>query len=374
MARTKISVLTDPSYLSPHSRNTPCGHTVHPAIADYGDPQCSYCRMVNAMYDNRCSEDTIKARGGTHEWFEKCEWLHEHVAWAKATDTGVTRKSDLAPKKDMHRNNSSHRSAKARLHNVIIDLERMSAEEQAWEVARARLRSCSGNLGEGKKERMEHSATNALSLYHQTVRQGFMSGVEKDCAKFMRKRGRDWQVAADPEYPSSDLEIEPEVAHKRFKPSIVQRNLIAASSVLKVSTEVEPTPRRPKRRRVDDSIAFNEDAYVRSEADIDNLWSAPSFRNVSAPKATSSIQSILCTAARKTKRRRINPRPIDPRPSQPHYTRSLIKSNAPRPSRRWYRTSRAQAAGVYIKGPWAVPDDRVNLDTGGHKFGAKHKQ
>jgi hypothetical protein len=153
MARTKTSVLTDPSYvLSRPGRDKPCGHALHPAVTDYHDPQCPYCRMVNAMIDLRRASDKIKARGGVHEWHEECEYDFQRRVWERAT-TGGSRKLNLTPTRDVHGNNSSYRSAKARLHNFLIILEDISVKEQAWEIelpAKSRLRSAIGRL-EGKE-------------------------------------------------------------------------------------------------------------------------------------------------------------------------------------------------------------------------------
>jgi uncharacterized protein (UPF0335 family) len=194
MARTNISVLTDPSYVpSRPGRGRPCGHALHPAVTDYRDPQCPYCRMVNAMSDLRRASDKPNARGGVHEWHEECEYDFQRRVWERAT-TGGIRKSNLTPTRDIHGNNSSYRSAKARFHNVLMVLEDISVKEQAWEIeppATGRLRSAIGWL-EGKEERIKHIATSALYLYTETVEQGFMSQVEKDCVSFMRKRGKEW--------------------------------------------------------------------------------------------------------------------------------------------------------------------------------------
>jgi hypothetical protein len=200
-----------------------------------------------------------------------------------------------------------------------------------------------------------------------------MSRVEKDCVRFMRKRGRDWEVSTDPDYPSSDSEYEPEDAHKRFKANPAQRNFIVTSSVPEVSANVEDQPRKPKRRRVDYTLAFNEEVYVRSEAEVDEIWPASSTRNVNSLKATSSPASILRTTARTAKPHDIDRRPLDPRPSQPHNTRPLKKLTKPRRSIRWHRGRRAREKGAYSKGLWAVPEDRVNVNTSGYEFRENHK-
>jgi hypothetical protein len=200
-----------------------------------------------------------------------------------------------------------------------------------------------------------------------------MSRVEKDCVRFMRKRGRDWEVSTDPDYPSSDSEYEPEDAHKRFKANPAQRNFIVTSSVPEVSANVEDQPRKPKRRRVDDTLDFNEETYVRSETDVDEIWSASSTQNVNSLKAPSPPPSVLRTTARKAKRCRIDPRPLDSRPSQPHYTRPLKKLAESRRSIRWHRGRRAREKGAYSKALWAVPEDRVNVNTSGYEFRKNQK-
>lgn len=130
MARTKLSVLTDPSYVPSRCRDSPCGHALHPAVSNYRDSQCPYCHMIYAMSDLRKAQDAIKARGGVYEWYEKCEWEHECLKWKRATNGG-SRKSRVVPATDIHGNDSSHLSAKARLHNVLIELGCISVEEKA---------------------------------------------------------------------------------------------------------------------------------------------------------------------------------------------------------------------------------------------------
>jgi hypothetical protein len=289
---------------------------------------------------------------------------------------GGSRRSNLTPTRDIHGNNSSHRLAKVRLHNVLIALEDISVKEQAWEIdhpVRARLRSAIVRL-EGKDQWIKHSATSALFyLYNETVEQGFMSRVEKSCVRFMRKRGRDWKVSADPDYPSSDSECEPEDAHKRFRANPAQRNFIATSNILNVSTDVQDKPRSPKRRRVDDNLAFNEEIYVRSGADVDDIWPASSTRNANSLKPTSSPPSVLHTSVCKAKRRRIDPDLSILAPANP-YTRPLEKLAEPRRSIRWHRGRRARETGVMCsKGLWTVPKNRVNVNTSGYEFGKNYE-
>jgi hypothetical protein len=288
---------------------------------------------------------------------------------------GGSRRSNLTPTRDIPGNNSSHRLAKVRLHNVLIALEDISVKEQAWEIeppARARLRSAIVRL-EGKDQWIKHSATSALYLYNETVERGFMSRVEKNCVRFMRKRGRDWKVSADPDYPSSDSECEPEDAHKRFRANPAQRNFIVASSVPNVSTDVQDKPRSPKRRRVDDTLAFNEEIYVRSGADVDDIWPASSTRNANSLKPTSSPPSVLHTTACKAKRRRIDPDLSILAPANP-YTRPLKKLAEPRRSIRWHRGRRARETGVMCsKRLWTVPKNRVNVNTSGYEFGKNYE-
>jgi hypothetical protein len=127
-----------------------------------------------------------------------------------------------------------------------------------------------------------------------------------------------------------------------------------------------------ERCRVDDTLAFNKEVYVRSEADVDEIWPVSSTPNVNSPKATSPPPSVFRTTARKAKRRRIHPRPLDPRPSQLHYTRPLKKLSNSRRAIRWHRGRRAREKGAYSKGLWAVPEDSVNVNTSGYEFRKHH--
>jgi hypothetical protein len=369
MEGTDLSILTDPSYIPFRRRDTSCGHAIHPAVTDYSNPQCPYCRIVHAMRHVRRSQAVIKRRGGVHEWFERCKEDDDLALWSMTT--GVGQKSRVTAMIDINGNNYSYRSAKVRLHNVLIELEILSVQEKAWKIelaGRTGLQSTS-NKEEQKMERMRNSATMGLFLYRCTVEEGFVNELEKNSMKFMRKRGRDWEVSTDPDYPSSDSEATEVTPPKRFRTNAQQRRFITASSIPEVGADIKDIPQEHKRRRVHNNVTFDEEVYVRSEADVDKIWSASSSRRSDTPNAVSSPSSVSCTGVPHAK-----PIGVNSSPCQAYQTRPLKRlDESRRRSSCWSRRPRARESGLYPKGLWTVSDDCVNVNTSGYRFAKDHE-
>jgi hypothetical protein len=308
--------------------------------------------MDYAMLDVRESQDAIMQSGGADEWYEHCKANSMSTqTWEAATGVG-SRKSSRNIKLDIHGNDPSYRAAKARLHTLAIELGELSVLERAWELEHFTASGSGSNID--KMARMRYSATNAISMFNGAVRQGTLNKVEVSSASFMRKRGRDWEVCTNPDYPSSDSEDD-RYAHKSFTPNDRQRDFIARSEVPTTFHEDKQLPKR-KRRRMDASVSLHPLVYVRSEADVDELRHAASSPTPK-PRPASILRTSTCAR--------------DPRPRRPYYTRPLKKRDgATRPSSQWCRRYIKQ--GYYQPGSWTVPKDKENVDTSGSWLKNKH--
>lgn len=355
-------------------RQRPCGHDLHPAVITnyallYGR-QCSCCRMNAAMYDVRRSQELILSNGGVERWRENCRNSGTSTAMWESTVRGGGGGKHSGRKAiiDIHGNDSSFRSAKKRLHNLAIELEEISVQEKAWELEQSIETGSLSDLL--KMKRMQYSATNAIALYTGAVNQGIFTQLEDDGERFMRKRGREWEISARPDYPESDTEDE-ETRHKFFKTNHVQRDFIdgdwsSAGGMEDEGDEASPSPSQPKRkrRRMDAGVVFNPDTYIRFDADVDSLrFQATGIVEVdggdeqSCPYAPTSIL-------------RTTPLKIDPCPHR-HYRKRALKKHdgALRPSRRWDR--RLNAKG-YRPGLWTVGAESEIVDTSGYSFGRNY--
>jgi hypothetical protein len=150
-----------------------------------------------------------------------------------------------------------------------------------------------------KTELRTSSATFALAYYRQAIERGDFLQVEKAAQKSVRKRGREWEIAADPDYPEDEGDDAPAI----FTTTTEQRKFIKASKLPSArvadAAKTEEAPPR-KRRRIDGNVRFKDEVTVRAEADVDVLrkmnWSAsrtsptPTADDESQP--TSRIASI----------------------------------------------------------------------------------
>jgi hypothetical protein len=321
--------------------------------------------MDSAMFDVRRVQDVIFSHGSWHEWQIKARGDYdEFLAWAKST-RGVSKKGEREGYRDINGNNFSFRSAKTRLHNLVIELEALSVLEQSWEMEHP-INTIMGYYSP-KRIRIQYSATNALALYKSAVEQGTFEKMQESCALFMRKRGRDWEVATSSDYPASDIEDE-EDGPKGFKANLKQRQFINRSQIPAVEAqgakaEVDAAPDR-KRRRTDAVLSFNQDTYIRTEANVDVLRRAASHLDAETldddfVAAPTSGPSIL----------RTTPLRVDARPKRGHKRRGLKRNDGClRAWYRWDRRAHMEMKGLYRRGPWAAAHGSMHVDTSGHAF------
>jgi hypothetical protein len=335
--------------MSNQSTYEPCGHEIHPAVMKngYQYPQCPSCHMNHAMLDVRNAQDAIMQRGGHEEWYERSQLKGIPIRrWEETTGHGSKRSG---VKLDIHGNDVSYRSAKARLHTLAMKLEELSILERAWELEYFIENNPSVDVV--KTARMQHSATNAISLFNGAVTQGTLSKVEESSATFKRKRGRDWEVMMDPDYPRAGYENE-EYVLGFFCLNPEQREFIAASDVPTTFEEDKPLPKR-KRRRMDASVSVHPLVYIWDEADIDELRNA-----APSPAPPPRPASVLRTS------RIVR----DPRPRKSYYTRPVKKRDGEtRHTAGWCRNNKGTRH--YQPGSWAVSGDSENADTSGYKKG-----
>jgi hypothetical protein len=177
--------------------------------------------------------------------------------------------------------------------------------------------------------------------------------VEVGQARTSRKRGRDWEIAADPDFPEdpeTDFDIEDftdeqKAFGKKFQ---VPRT--------KDADVYQSAPTR-KRRRVDATVSFHPEVFVRTEADIDEIRTTGEVwrRDLMEDKAfPSSILGVLQTA----------PLKINPIPKHEHEVLALKDFDGRlRPSRHcdhW--------GDDYEPGAWKASPDYENVDSNGNKF------
>lgn len=339
------------------SRKTPCGHELHPAImknysALHGR-QCSCCRMNNAMFDVRRSQDLILGNGGVHAWQDKCRDDKTMKTWER-TVRGANRRIGRQPVFNIHGEDGSYRASKTRLLNLALQLEELSVLEQAWELEQPPEIGSPANSP--KMRRMQYSATKAMALYNHGVETGILAKLEEDCTTYMRKRGRDYEASASPEYPDSDSDDE-DFKHKYFDANAAQRTFINTSfGRLADGGDQDTSLPKRKRRRVDASLKFNEDVYIRSENDIDALRSSTlglqaDFQEEDSP-APSPPPSIL----------RTTPLKVDPRPRREYRKRGLNKHDgALRYTMRGDRRTK-----WYQRGAWALGEESDVVNTSGN--------
>jgi hypothetical protein len=318
--------------------------------------------MNSAMFDVRRSQELILSHGGWHEWQERSRKDYgAAMVWAKTT-RGANRKTGRKGLIDINGHDCSYRFAKTRLHNLAIELEELSVLEQAWEIEQPA--EVIKGTNSPKMMRLQYSASNAIALYNGAVKQDTFSKLQNNCAEFMRKRGRDWEVSTSPDYPQSDSEDE-DIAYQIFKTNRAQREFIDKSEVPAVESvdNDQDAPSKRKRRRTDVTLSFNSDIYVRSEANVDNLRRAASNLDEDALE-DNLIAAIPVPGASILRTTSLE---VDPRPKRRYRRRELKKHDGP--IRPWYRWDRRGHLGhLYRRGSWAVSEGCVNVDTSGHTF------
>lgn len=199
--------------------------------------------------------------GGARHWLEELRQNKESTDdWTLAMNG---RPRPRPTQRKSVKRDISYRHHKRLLVNLVTELEYLSTLEMAWE-----LEQPVKNLDNGVEHvrvRRQHSATSALLWYLDSMDFGMVDHLERDDAMFMRKRGREWEVSTDPNYPEDGCSNMP----TWLQTTTAQREFIEKSEVPQVhkaelgilDSSVRP---KQKRRRIDVGVRFNIEVYVRN--------------------------------------------------------------------------------------------------------------
>ncbi|KAH7391107.1 hypothetical protein DE146DRAFT_758523 [Phaeosphaeria sp. MPI-PUGE-AT-0046c] len=206
---------------------------------------------------------------GIEKWYNKCRGGSEANSACTIACQGPSPKKYKG--KSIYDNNGNKygfHSAEVRLHNLVMDLSDVLAQEDAWE----RRHPHEANT---MTIRTQYSATNALAIYKQFVNEGAIDRVEQASMKACTKRGLEWEAAAHSDYPVGE-ELD-ETRHTKLKANITQRKFIrdqVRRSKKPYSKEdkygAEP-PSKRKRRCTDAKVSWNTETYIHEEANFDRL-------------------------------------------------------------------------------------------------------
>jgi len=336
-----------------------CGHTIHPIYSEnYAKAMCPMCLVDASMKTLQHIQDFIKAHDGLPQWKENLEGHYAKSTYHVAS---------LGGKKGRNANGTdvSYRHCKRNLVNLINEIEDLSELELAWEAKQPPENN--DVYVEHIRLRKQYSATAALHWYKDTEHIGFIGRVEEDCEIFSRRRGRRWAIASDPDFPDRDGH-EQDLAWKSLKK--IQHKLLNESDIPKIQrTDVaEQLPKR-KRRREGASVSWNEDIYVRTDADVDVLrkaWCSLSEEFLE-PSPKRPKMSVLRTTPLDVERELIPATPVamDSNPIRPHYVIPLSRNGPPRDVIRSSMCRRNRRR--YVKGQWAVSEGSEIIDTSGYR-------
>jgi hypothetical protein len=116
---------------------------------------------------------------------------------------------------------------------------------------------------------MPFTITQSLEYYNSKVRDGSIDYLKSDDTEYTRKRGREWEISLDPDYPQDPSERDD--AHRHFKTTPEQRAFIEAYTLpLTNSNEHTKAPSK-QNLRTNKRVTFGPKVSVRSDADIDML-------------------------------------------------------------------------------------------------------
>ena len=393
-----VSKLT-PAFTTPLS--TVCGHSIHPAYGDfYAKTICPMCLAEASMNGLQGMQDRINDVGGLVEW-QKMQNKYHCKTYEWMPTSGKEKKKKRTAYTDAIGTDVSYRHRKRQLVHLITELEALSEMEAAWEAKQ--LPENSNVYIEHVRLRKQYSATAALHCYYDTVDNGFLGRIEDDCNYMSRRLGRCWKIASEPGFPDSEnirdtrMEEKKRKALERHTKSFKwetftkdQRRYIESSKIPKVyetpktrktrktrksdNTNLLPTR---KRRREDAGVSFNEDVYVRTDADVDVLREAAPWLSedlLGEPASKKPRMGILRTTRLKRSEvsNIITPLDRDPKPTRPHHVIPLNRKDGPVRDVTKSRMGRRRSS--YHRGQWAVPEGSELIDTSGYRREFKHHE
>ncbi|KAL1795020.1 hypothetical protein ACET3X_006836 [Alternaria dauci] len=375
-----------------------CGHSIHPAYKDiYAKAMCPMCLAEACMNGLQSMQDRIYNLGGLVEW-QKIQTEYHCKAYEWMPNSGIEKKKRRAPYTDATGTNVSYRHRKRQLVHLITELEALSEMETAWEAKQ--LPENSDIYNEQVRLRKQYSTTAALHWYEDTMDNGFLGRIEDDCNYKCRKVGRHWEVAFEADFPDSENTGDGPIEEKKrkalerhtknFKWETLtkdQRKYIEGSKISKVrkkdkkrktkkSDDASLQPTR-KRRREDASVSFNEDVYVRTDADVDVLRKAASSLSeefLEEPASKKPRTGILRTTRleRPEEYNTTIPFDSDSKPKRPHHVIPLNGKDGP--MRDVTKSRMRRKRRDYYRGQWAVPQGSELVDTSGCSRDFRHRE
>lgn len=294
-----------------------CGHPNHPAYADtYISPLCPWCQFHECLVLARTPALIITSRGGSEIWRnliipglvgeaqEREQRLYKFVTGKRPRRDN--QEQDLHVKIKGAGTEVSYPRGKIALLKKIADFEEIHDGEISWEK-----RNLQGLRGAETQQRLadaeNYTARAALKFWHNTKKA--FEKVEAQSAAAGLKRGREMEIATHPDFPPPDDYYPSRVYHLNQE----QRSFIdavtppppipgPAANDNNNDNDEDTSPPKRKRRCLSASVAFNPHTYIRSEADIDRLFTpatalTPDFlEDMPAPPPPPPLQSILRTA------------------------------------------------------------------------------
>lgn len=339
----------------------PCGHSIHPAYTlTYGYNMCPACLLEIFLRNLGIAQQIIAKQGGMSDWHERIKESGESEAvWRVAVRGGKNNRQLI----DGQTRDISYRHQKRMFQNFVTELGRLSTSEKAFEESQ----STENKIFADELQLLKpYGATAALLVVKKVMETDEVGFVEKDCAAFSRKRGRDWEVIADPGYPEWDDKAGDEEHYRWSSMCRDQRDFIRNSKVLHPRYADGPllngdSPPLRKRRRQDAKVSFNPDVYVRNDADIDILRkeaTSPATDSVGRPAPAKPGPSILPTT-----RLRANTRP-----KRPHHIRPIRTFDGPALSSWITKADRHFEGPGDWAGIWVAAEGSETVNTSGSRM------
>lgn len=170
--------------------------------------------------------------------------------------------------------------------------------------------------GQYKEEAHGAQCHKGSGLVHRCCGAGYRHAGPVRSAIIGHKRGREYEAIADTDYPAGEeVDYPKRTVDSYYGANVAQSKFIyayAKEDESSTTSAIEPPPKR-RRRDTGAKVSFNEETYVRDEADIDNLrWEYGDERR-SAQGRSASMPLRRSTVKVKN----------DSRPRRSHFVRPL---------------------------------------------------
>jgi hypothetical protein len=163
--------------------------------------------LATARYTLEKIHDDITKHGGINQWHEYIQALivaaksywQEASLW-KQQVRGFDAANKIHVDKDKKGTDWSHRHTKKNLHDILIELSNLAGQEAKW------VQDKPENAARLPEEVKAHTTVTAQCFYKKMSRMNGICTVEDECARFLRNRGREWEVLNQPRHPKNRLE------------------------------------------------------------------------------------------------------------------------------------------------------------------------